>query len=122
MKLIPRRKKTPTTFERAAGFLKLGAKGLAAQRVARRGLKGYRFTKRTVQLAGLGALGMFLSKKLRGGGDVPSTTSYTPPPAPAATSAYDKAEAGETPTDDSLEVEGPNESTPPPPKKTKSGK
>ena len=121
MKLIPRRKKTPTTFEQVTGFVKLGVKGLVAQRLVRRGLKGYKFTRRAVPLAGLGALGLFLSKKLRGG-DTPSTTSYTPPPAPAATSAYDKAEDGDTPTDDSLEVEAPNESTPPPPEKTKSKK
>jgi hypothetical protein len=36
-----------------------------------------------------------------------------------AESAYDSAEAGETPTDSTLEVEAPNESTPPPPEKTK---
>lgn len=69
MKPILRRKKQPTTFERAAGFVKLGAKGLAAQRVARRAAKSYRFTKRAVPLAGLAAIGAVVAKKLRGGGD-----------------------------------------------------
>ena len=130
MKLI-RRKKSPTTFERATGYVKLGAKGLAAQRVARRALKRYRFTKRAVPLVGLAAIGAAIAKKVRGGGESASATpSYTPPP-PATTttetsgqdggtaaSAYDSAESGEAPTDETLGVEAPNESTPPPPEKT----
>jgi len=80
MKLIPRRKKEPTPLERAAGYAKLGAKGLATQRAVRVGLKRYRFTKRLLQLTGLAALGAFVAKKLGGGGgggDAASTTSYS---------------------------------------------
>lgn len=180
MKLIPRRKKSPTPFERATGFVKLGVKGLVVQRLARRGIKTYKFTRRAVPLAGLAAIAAVIAKKVRGGGESPS--SYTPPAssdtagtsataaATAATgtppvngsgtasggdvpealeqagvegsgpdtpkeaaapgvgdeqsgetadSAYDSAEAGESPTDDELGVEAPNESTPPPPDKTK---
>jgi len=111
MKLIRRRKKKQQTpFERATGFVKLGVKGLAAQRVLRRGLKGYRFTKRAVPLAGLGAIGLFLSKKLRGGGS--ETPSYSAPSTPATPSA---PPADASHTDETLDVEAPNQSTPPPP-------
>ena len=92
MKLIRRRKKNKQTpFERATGFVKLGVKGLAAQRLLRRGLRGYRFTKRAVPLAGLGAIGLFISKKLRGGGG--ETQSYAGAGASAGTSATAAATA-----------------------------
>ncbi|HEX8204733.1 MAG TPA: hypothetical protein VF587_01615 [Solirubrobacteraceae bacterium] len=194
MKLIRSRKKSPTTFERVTGFVKLGVKGLVVQRVARRGLKTYKFFRRAVPLAGLAAIGAVVAKKVRGDSG-PSTTSYSAPAsggassgggAPAGTSAaaaataatgtppvngagaaagpdisdalddagvegsgpdtpkeaaapglgdeqpgdeqsgggdkadsaYESAEAGKTPTDSELQVEGPNESTPPPPDKT----
>ena len=182
MKLIPRRKKSPTPFERATGFVKLGVKGLVVQRAARRVLKIYKFTRRAIPLAALAAIGAAIAKKLRGGDNASATGGYTPPqtgggnvsgsgpsagtsasaaataatgtppvngdaaaptaPEAAATesgtkeaaaagvgdeqtggdkadTAYESAEKGETPTDDELGVEGPNESTPPPPEKTK---
>ena len=193
MKLIRRKKKSQTPFERATGFVKLGVKGLVVQRAARRVLKIYKFARRAIPLAALAAIGAAIAKKVRGGGETPATTGYTPPQsgsgnatgggggtaptdvaaaataatgtppvngdtaaptAPSVTpddggkeaaapgvgdeqpsasgaesgetsggeeadSAYDSAEKGETPTDGELEVEGPNESTPPPPEKTK---
>jgi hypothetical protein len=129
MKLIRRRKKSPTPFERATGFVKLGVKGLVVQRAARRAVRTYKFAKRAVPIAALAAVGAAIAKKVRGGGETSSGTSYTPPPASTASgagapggdkagSAYDSAEQGETPTDGELEVEAPNESTPPPPEKT----
>jgi len=146
MKLIRRRKKKQTPFERATGFVKLGVKGLAAQRLLRRGLRGYRFTKRAVPLAALGAIGLLISKKLRGGGDetppysapaTPGSTAGTSAPA-AATAATDTPSVDgdaaapgvgdEQPpddashTDDTLDVEAPNQSTPPPPEETQSTK
>lgn len=156
MKLIPRRKKSPTPFERATGFVKLGVKGLVVQRAARRMFKTYKFTRRVVPLAALAVIGAVVAKKVRGGNGPSAAGGYTPPQsgsgnvagtgpsagtsasaaATAATgtppvngdtaaggdkadSAYESAEQGETPTDSELEVEGPNESTPPPPEKTK---
>ena len=171
MKLIPRRKKSPTPFERATGFVKLGVKGLAAQRLARKALRRYKFTKRVVPLAGLAALGAMIAKKL--GRKSPSSASYTTagtgsaagtsaaaaataatgtPPAengaaasgPAVSEALDDAgvegSGPDTPkeaaapgvgdesgtseasppadasrTEEGLEIEGPNQSTPPPP-------
>ena len=90
MKLIPRRKQSPTTFERAAGYLRLGAKGLAAQRVARRGLKSYKLTRRLVPLAAFGAVVAAIAKK-RGGGD--STPSYSPPAGTGASAGTSAAAA-----------------------------
>lgn len=129
MKLIPRRKKSPTPFERATGFVKLGVKGLVVQRAARRAVRTYKFVRRAVPIAALAAVGAAIAKKVRGGGDTSPATSYAPPAASTASgggasggekagSAYDSAEQGETPTDGELEVEAPNESTPPPPEKT----
>lgn len=132
MKLIPRRKKSPTPFERATGFVKLGVKGLVVQRAARRAVRTYKFVRRAVPIAALAAVGAAIAKKVRGGGDTSAATSYSPPPASTARtasggaapggekagSAYDSAEQGDTPTDGELEVEAPNESTPPPPEKT----
>ena len=100
MKLIPRRKKKQATpFERATGFVKLGAKGLATQRIARKVFRRYKFTKRAVPLVGLGAAGAIVAKKVRGGGSSPepTTTSYTAAGtgagAPAGTSAAAAATA-----------------------------
>lgn len=129
MKLISRRKKSPTPFERATGFVKLGVKGLVVQRAARRAVRTYKFVRRAVPIAALAAVGAAIAKKVRGGGDTSAATSYSPPPASTASgggapggekagSAYDSAERGDTPTDGELEVEAPNESTPPPPEKT----
>ncbi|HEV2814979.1 MAG TPA: hypothetical protein VGW10_17110, partial [Solirubrobacteraceae bacterium] len=102
MKLIPRRKQSPTTFERAAGFLKLGAKGLAAQRVARRGLRTFKLTKRLVPLAALGAIGAAIAKKRSRGGD--SAPSYSPPAstggsAPTSAAAAATAATGTPPAE-----------------------
>jgi hypothetical protein len=193
MKLIPRRKKNqPTTFERVTGFVKLGVKGLAVQRLARKAFRRYKFTKRAVPLAGLAAIGAVVLKKLRGGG-ASSTPSYsagasagaasgqsaatsaaaaataatgTPPATNGATAGPDVSDAlddagvegsgPDTPkeaaapgvgdesgttgsgageasddateasppadasgTEEGLEIEGPNQSTPPPPKAAK---
>ena len=162
MKLIPRRKQTPSTFERVVGYAKLGVKGLAAQRFARRVFRGYKFTRRAVPLAGLAALGAVIARKARGG-SAPATPSYSPPPSPSTTPSPVSTSATGTspgddgapaagpdvtdaledagvegsgpdtpkeaaapgvgdeqpPTDDTLDVEAPNESTPPPPEKAK---
>lgn len=137
MKLIPGRKKSPTTFERATGFVKLGVKGLVVQRAARRVLKTYKFARRAIPLALLAVIGVAVAKKVRGRNGPSAAGGYTPPQTGSgnvagggtsgmppvngekADSAYDRAEQGETPTDGELQVEGPNESTPPPPEKTK---
>lgn len=146
MKLI-RRKQSPTTFERVVKVVGLGAKGLAAQRIARRGFRGYKFTKRAVPLAGLGALFAVIAKKAKGGGggSPPSYSAPTSPPtatpAPDVTAPAEGKEAAapglgdesgtddagnatdDAPpadasgTDETLDVEAPNQSTPPPPEK-----
>src|SRR5688500_6885198 len=178
MKLIRSKQQEPTTFERLSGYAKLGAHGLTAQRVARRGMRTYRFFRRAVMLAGIGAIAAIVAKRVRGRSGPEASGGYTPPAggaspgtsaaaaAAAATgtppvngaragadvsdaradaggegagpdtpkeaaapglgdeetgggekadTAYESAEAGQTPTDSELEVEGPNESTPPPP-------
>lgn len=174
MNLIPRRKQDPTTLERAAKAAKLGAHGLTAQRVARRGHTHYKRGKRILTLSGLAAIAVLIAKKVRGGGEAPDTSSYSPPAssgAPAGTSAAAAAtaatgtppvngdgaaaapdvsdaladagvegsgpdtpeeagaalpaasdasvEAAPPPTDDTLDVEAPNEGTPPPGKTKK---
>ena len=179
MKLILRRQKNQaTTFERVTGFVKLGAKGLATQRVARKVFRRYKFARRIVPLAALAAIGAAVAKKVRGGGGEPSTPSYTgatsgasagtsvaaaataatgTPPAEngaaasappvteapldagvegsgpdtpreaaapgvgdesgtsSASSSSDAPPADASGTDDTLDIEGPNQCTPPPP-------
>ena len=89
MSLI-RRKKKPSPFERVTKVVGLGAKGLAAQRIVRRGLKGYKFTRRAVPLALLGAAGAVIAKKAKGGSDATppaSTTTSSASSAPTSTAA-----------------------------------
>jgi hypothetical protein len=128
MKLIPRRKQQPTTFERVASYVKLGAKGLAAQRVARRTFRTYKFTRRALPLAGLAAIGAVVAKRFGGGGGEtapsgPPAPSATPapstPPPSAASGASDTPPPGDASrTEESLDIDGPNQSTPPPPEST----
>ena len=94
MKLIPRKKQQlePTALEKAAMYAKLGARGLTAQRVARKGHRNLRFTKRAITIAGLGAIFAAVLKKAKGAG-APSTPAYTPPPAPTGPSAGTSATA-----------------------------
>ncbi len=135
MKLIPRRKQQPTTFEQVTSYVKLGAKGLAAQRVARRTLKTYKFTRRAVPLAGLAAIGAVVAKRFGGGGGEtapsgppapsatpvasPSPSASADPPPSAASGASDTPPPGDASrTEESLDIDGPNQSTPPPPEST----
>ena len=97
MKLILRRKKQKATpFERATGYLKLGAKGLAAQRLARKSFRRYKFTKKVAPVAGLAAIGAVIAKKARGGAGTPPTTTPTPTSAPSGTSGDATATAAAT--------------------------
>jgi hypothetical protein len=120
MKLILRRKKQQATpFERATGFVKLGVKGLAVQRVARKALRRYKFTKRAVPLAGLAALGAVIAKKLgggkdEGGGSAPSYTGASTG-ATAGTSAAAAATAttGTPPAENGAAASGPAETEAP---------
>jgi hypothetical protein len=97
MKLIRRRKKQQATpFERATGYVKLGVKGLAAQRLARKAFRRYKFTRRVAPLAGLAALGAIIAKKLRGK-DTPSA-SYPAASGPSAGTAATAAATAATGT------------------------
>jgi hypothetical protein len=115
MKLIPRRKSSPTTFERITGFVKLGTKGLVAQRVARRALRTYKLIRRIVPLAILGGIGAAVAKKVRGGGGGgTSTPSYSPPPssstgssAPTSAAAAATAATGTPPATNGAAASGP---------------
>ena len=92
MKLIPRRKKDPTPLEQGLTIFSKVFKALAAVRVARGALKGYRFAKRLPLLIGGGVAALFAARKLRGSSsDAPSATSSmpTPPPAPSKPGATD---------------------------------
>ena len=105
MKLIPRRKKDPTTLEKALAIVSKVFQALAAVRMARGALKGYRFAKRLPLLLGGAVAAVFAARKLRGGSGpdgaaapAPSTSSAvpTPPPAPSTpggTDAKSRAEA-----------------------------
>ena len=72
MRLIPRRRREPTTADKVADVgLKVataGTKALAAQRVARHSIRNYRLTKRLVPVAVLGAVTVVVLRKVRGGG------------------------------------------------------
>ena len=84
--LRKKKQKDPTPLEKAASLTKLAAHGLTAQRVARKGHRTYRTTKRLVSLAIFGAIVAVVAKKLKGNGDAPDTTaSYNPPTTSSAT-------------------------------------
>ena len=72
MRLIPRRRRKPTTADKVADVgLKVastGAKALAVQRVARHSIRNYKLTKKLVPIAGLGAVTIVVLRKVRGGG------------------------------------------------------
>lgn len=96
MKLIPRRKKDPTTLEKSLTIVSKVFQALAAVRMARGALKGYRFAKRLPLLVGGAVAAVFAAKKLRGGSE-PSTSSSmpTPPPAPSTPGATDEKSRAE---------------------------
>ena len=105
---IPRRKKA-NPVAKGLGFVKLGLRGLIAARVARRGIKTYKFTKRAVPLAILAVVGVVAAKKLRGGGGgdtgapsayPPSTPSATGTPAGSAGTAAAASGTGSSPVTD----------------------
>ena len=98
MSLIRRKQQDPTPLERAAKITALAAKGLAAQRVARRGHRNYKFVRRIVPLAILGAVGAALAKKAKGGGDEATFTSTSAPGAPTSTAAAATSTAVPQPT------------------------
>src|SRR5687767_7047888 len=130
MKLIPRRRKPePTKLETAAKVAKLGGQALTAQRVARRGHKNYKRGRRLAFLGAIAAIGATVAKKLRGGHAAPTAAGgYTPPqtgsgnvtPSTVADGAptVNGSPPADPPTDEALDVEAPNESTPPPPEKS----
>ena len=98
MKLIPRRKKDPTTLEKALAIFSKVFQALAAVRMARGALRGYRFAKRLPLLLGGAVAALFAAKKLRGGSGpdgavapAPSASSAvpTPPPAPSTPGGTD---------------------------------
>ena len=96
MKLIPRRKKDPTTLEKSLAIVSKVFQALAAVRMARGALKGYRFAKRLPLLVGGAVAAVFAAKKLRGGSE-PSTSSSmpAPPPAPSTPGATDEKSRAE---------------------------
>jgi hypothetical protein len=129
MKLI-RRKQEPHATQKAANAVRLAAKGLAMQRVARKGAKhaqrGYKWTRRLPYLLG-GAVVVGGAAKLMGRKkEAPAPQKSYPPPAPApepprkpeAPTSPEVAASvndGAPPTEPELDVEAPNESTPPAP-------
>jgi hypothetical protein len=129
MKLI-RRKQEPHATQKAANAARLAAKGLMMQRVARKGArraaKGYKWTRRLPYLLG-GAVVVGGAAKLMGRKkEAPAPQKSYPPPAPApepprkpeAPTSPEVAASvndGAPPTEPELDVEAPNESTPPAP-------
>ena len=100
MKLIPRRKKQPTTLEKSLAIFSKVFQALAAVRLARGALKGYRFAKRIPLLLGGAAVAAFAAKKLREGSGTPdapapSSSMPTPPPAPSKPGATDEKSRAE---------------------------
>ena len=100
MSLIRRKQQDPTPLERAAKITALAAKGLTAQRVARRGHRNYKFVRRIVPLAILGAIGAVVAKKAKGGGDEATftSTSTSASSAPTSTAAAATSTAVPQPT------------------------
>lgn len=90
MKLIPRRKKDPTTLEKALAIFSKVFQALAAVRMARGALKGYRFAKRLPLLVGGAVAALFAAKKLRGGSD-PDGPAAPGPAAPAQSASAGSA-------------------------------
>ena len=84
MKLIPRRKKQPTTLEKSLAIFSKVFQALAAVRMARGALRGYRFARRLPLLLGGAAAAAFAARKLRGSDS--GAGSPAPAPAPAAKS------------------------------------
>lgn len=107
MKLTSRRKKDPTTLEKGLAIFSKVFQALAAVRIARGALRGYRFAKRLPLLIGGAVAAVFAAKKLRGGSGSSSATSSpgssvpTPPPAPGTPGGTDdtsRAEAAVAPS------------------------
>ena len=97
MSLI-RRRKSPTPAERSLGILRLGLKGLAAQRVARRAYGGYKFARKLPFLLALGGVAFVVLKKVRSGSSQPDVAPTTPPtPAPGPTSSSNATAAPSAP-------------------------
>ena len=68
MKLIGRRKKSPTPHEQALGYLRLALKAIVAQRVARNAYTGYKFfTRAAYDRLALRADGFAIEAELVGG-------------------------------------------------------
>lgn len=86
MKLIPRRKKDPTTLEKSLAIFSKVFQALAAVRMARGALRGYRFAKRLPLLVGGAVVAAFAAKKLRGGSGPDSAAAPAPSPSSSATS------------------------------------
>ena len=82
------RRKSPNPAERALGFVRLGLKGLVAQRVARKAYKGYKLGRKLPVVLGLSAVAFVVARRAKGGASEPAPAPYTPPastPTPAPT-------------------------------------
>jgi hypothetical protein len=129
MKLI-RRKQSPHPLQKGMNAVRLATKGLAVQRVARKGakhgLRAYRWTRRIPYILG-GAVVVGVAAKLASRKkEAPLTSSVPPTPAPAPQPPA-RPEAPTSPevaaitndgapaTEPALDVEAPNTSTPPAP-------
>jgi hypothetical protein len=75
------RKKSPDPeqFDRAIAGVRLAARALTAQRVARKSVKHYKRAKRLPLIIGGGIVGIALLRKLRGSGGAPAPATPAPP-------------------------------------------
>jgi hypothetical protein len=102
MSLIRRKKKSKTAVDKAAQIAAVGAKGLAAQRVARKGHKHYKRGRKFLPLAVLAGIGAFVASKLGRKGAADAGTSWSPPassstPSPETTAAAAAATSSAVP-------------------------
>jgi hypothetical protein len=125
MKLIRRKKSTPPA-QKAVNVVRLAAKGLVLQRIARKGVRraawGYRWTRRIPYLLGGAAAAAALSKLLGRKKEAPLPAQAPPPPepprkpeAPTSPEVAATTDDGAPSTEPELDVEAPNEATPPAP-------
>ena len=130
MKLLRRKPPEPNAAQKALSVVKLAARGLAVQRIARNAFGAYKFARRLPMLIGGAVVAVFALKKLRGSGNdagpetwtappstppapiqtAPAAATPTPPPAPetpaattpgSAAAAEKPAEPATTPDDES---------------------
>jgi hypothetical protein len=98
MKLLRRKPPEPNAAQKALSVVKLAARGLVVQRVARNAFGAYKFARRLPMLIGGAVVAVFALKKLRGSGDDAGPETWTAPPSTPAPAPIQTAPAAATPT------------------------